>query len=131
MKRWSDERRWDDEALKRLGRWGDIGDEHWWVKKIENDHDEIFKLLLLLCFEFNNKIYPGSFYCQLTNIIINPNTKTDCQYHNKNLSQLDICYNCKYYGGIGDWGLFCHHKDMYHHLGKFNDKSCENFERRY
>jgi hypothetical protein len=46
------------------------------------------------------------------------------------LSGYDICYNCKYYGGGGDWGLFCSHKGMYHHLGKFSDDPCDYYEKK-
>ena len=59
----------------------------------------------------------------------------DCSCFNRDLSEYSICYNCKYCIGAGDWGLFCSHKDishkdMYHHLGKFNDYACERFERK-
>lgn len=53
-----------------------------------------------------------------------------CGCFNRDLTEYDICYNCRYYGGGGDWGLFCSHKDMYHHLGKFNDDPCEHYERK-
>lgn len=68
--------------------------------------------------------------CTLTNYIVIPDVENDCNCSNKDLSEYDICYNCKYYRGGSDWGLFCSHKDMYHHLGKFSDKACERFERK-
>ena len=68
--------------------------------------------------------------CSLTHHVIKPDVESDCKCFNKDLSEYDICYNCKYYGGGGDWGLFCSHKDMYHHLGKFSDAPCKRYERR-
>lgn len=65
--------------------------------------------------------------CTLTREVM----KTDvvCNCYNRDLSEYDICYNCKYYIGGGDWGLFCSHKDMYHHLGKFSDEPCKRYEK--
>ena len=74
--------------------------------------------------------YRGCSSCTLTHIIVNPDKEHDCQCFNADLSQYNICYNCKYYLGGGDWGLFCSHKDMYHHIGKFNDEPCRHFERK-
>lgn len=66
--------------------------------------------------------------CTLTREVM----KTDvvCNCYNRDLSEYDICYNCKYYIGGGDWGLFCSHKDMYHHLGKFFDEPCKRYEKK-
>ena len=36
----------------------------------------------------------------------------------------------KYYFGGSDWGLFCSHKDMYHHLGRFCDDPCDYYEKK-
>lgn len=41
-----------------------------------------------------------------------------------------ILGHCTYYGGGGDWGLFCSHNDMYHHLGKFSDEPCRYYARK-
>lgn len=65
--------------------------------------------------------------CTLTRLVVNSNKDHNCHCWNRDLSEYDICYNCKHYIGGGDWGLFCSHKDMYHHLGKFNDRACERF----
>lgn len=68
--------------------------------------------------------------CTLTRRVKNENTESECNCFNRDLSGYDICYNCKYYIGGGDWGLFCSHSDMYHHLGKFSDEPCGRYERR-
>ena len=68
--------------------------------------------------------------CSLTRMVMNANAESSCSCFNRDLSEYDICYNCKYYGGGGDWGLFCSHKDMYHHLGEFSDAPCKRYERR-
>lgn len=67
--------------------------------------------------------------CTLTCVVVNANEENVCPYYNKDLSSYDICYNCKYYIGGGDWGLFCSHKDKYHHLGHFSDNPCEMYEK--
>ena len=63
-------------------------------------------------------------HCKLTNTLRNPNAS--CEYYNKDISDLDMCYNCKHYIGGGDWGLSCR-KD-YYKLVQFNSKTCEHFE---
>lgn len=68
--------------------------------------------------------------CSLTSRVMNANAEHKCGCFNNDLSEYDICYNCTYYIGGGDWGLFCSHKDMYHHLGKFSDEPCDRYERR-
>ena len=68
--------------------------------------------------------------CALTRRVMNENAESECNCYNRDLSEYDICYNCKYYIGGGDWGLFCSHKDMYHHLGKFSDEPCERYEKK-
>ena len=67
--------------------------------------------------------------CTLSNYVVKADKEHNCTLHNKDLSGYDICYNCKYYRGGGDWGLFCSHKDMYHHLGKFSDDPCDYYEK--
>ena len=66
--------------------------------------------------------------CTLTSIVVDPDTS--CEYYNADLSGQDICYNCKYYLGGCDWGLFCSHKDNYYRLGNFNDGPCKHYERK-
>lgn len=79
-------------------------------------------------FKFQGKSYSNA-CCLLSHYAIKPNVKHNCKCFNIDLSEYDICYNCKYYSGGGDWGLFCSHKDMYHHLGTFNDKPCKYYEK--
>lgn len=67
--------------------------------------------------------------CSLTKKCTHADSDT-CGYCNDDLSNYEICYNCEYYLGGMDWGLFCSHKDHYHHLGKFNDNACKNFKRK-
>lgn len=76
--------------------------------------------------------YSGGDFCELTHLCISPNKEHNkCPYYyNANFLTNDICYNCKYYGGGNDWGLFCSHKEMYHHLGKFNDPPCKYYEKK-
>lgn len=66
--------------------------------------------------------------CTLTRRIVNPETEVRCNCFNRDLSEYNICYNCKYYIGGGDWGLFC--EKHYHHLGKFNDDPCKDYEKK-
>ena len=68
--------------------------------------------------------------CTLTRRVMNGQKEHNCSVINADLSKYDMCYNCKYYGGGGDWGLFCSHNEMYHHLGNFNDEPCEYYERK-
>ncbi len=68
--------------------------------------------------------------CNLTRTVMNPDAEWDCECFNEDLTKYNICYNCRYYRGGGDWGLFCSHKDKYHHLGKFNDEPCEHYEKK-
>ena len=75
---------------------------------------------------FKNEVYKYTI-CELTHVLIDLD-KSYCEYHNKDISKEDICYNCKYYGGLNDWGLFC--SKHYHHLGNFNDKPCDDFEKK-
>ena len=79
-------------------------------------------------FKFQGKSYSNA-CCLLSHRVIKPNIEHNCKCFNIDLSEYDICYNCKYYGGGGDWGLFCSHKEMYHHLGKFNDDPCGYYEK--
>lgn len=72
----------------------------------------------------------GTGTCKLTRYVVKADKDHDCSCFNRDLSEYDICFNCKYYIGGGDWGLFCSHKDMYHHLGKFSDEPCERFEKK-
>ena len=42
---------------------------------------------------------------------------------------MDICYNCKYWFGGGDWGLSCA-KNYYNCSCNGFDKACKQFERK-
>ena len=66
--------------------------------------------------------------CSLTRRVMNANAESECNCFNRDLSEYDICYNCKYYIGGGDWGLFC--EKHYHHLGKFSDEPCKDYEKK-
>ena len=70
--------------------------------------------------------------CTLTNlcVIADKEQEHDCGCFNLDLSGYDICYNCEFYQGGGDWGLFCSHKEKYHHLGKFSDIPCEHYKKK-
>ena len=68
--------------------------------------------------------------CSLTRNVMNANAEVKCNCFNRDLSAYEICYNCEYYIGGGDWGMFCAHKDMYMHIGKFSDEPCKRFNRR-
>lgn len=69
--------------------------------------------------EFNNHI------CDITHVI---NTMS-CPLPDDNLvPDADICYNCKYWIGGGDWGLSCF-KDYYNTSTNGFNKICEQFER--
>ena len=80
-------------------------------------------------FEFNGKKYETA-CCTLTSVVVNSRQPTHCDYFNADLSGKDICYNCEYYCGVRDWGLFCRHDKKYYYLGKFNDEPCEYYNRR-
>ena len=71
--------------------------------------------------------YQTNVCCSLTSYVMSSHKEHDCNCFNLDLSKYDICYNCKYYIGGTDWGLFCSHDDMYNHLGKFNDEPCERY----
>lgn len=42
---------------------------------------------------------------------------------------MDICFNCKYWLGGGDWGLSCE-KDYHNCSTNGFDEACELFERK-
>ena len=65
--------------------------------------------------------------CELTNLVYTTDYVKECSCYNRDLSGYDLCYNCEYYLGGSDWGLFCSHKEMYNHIGKFNDSPCKYY----
>ena len=44
----------------------------------------------------------------------------------EDMSEEDICFNCKHFIGGGDWGLAC--AKHYHRLPRALDKMCEDGE---
>ena len=65
------------------------------------------------------------FQCALTRKIIFSEL---CNFINKDLSNMKICYNCKHYLGGGDWGLSC--AKHYHVLTEALHEGCEDFEKK-
>ena len=74
-------------------------------------------------YEFNDKQY---IQCYLTNTILTDNAEEMCDCHDINLDGIDICFNCRYFGGGGDWGLAC--RKHYHALPKATDRMCKDGE---
>ena len=66
--------------------------------------------------------------CELTNKIFTKDDvrKNGCKYHNVDLSQEKICFNCKCFLGGSDWGLAC--AKHYHRLPNALSKACEEFD---
>ena len=57
------------------------------------------------------------------------NTKSCTIASNKDIDNMNICYNCQHWIGGGDWGLSCA-KDYYKSSSNGFDKACEQFERK-
>ena len=53
---------------------------------------------------------------------------TQCDYHNVDITDMEICLNCEHYLGGGDWGLTC--ADDYYKLPGPTSKACEHFKRK-
>jgi hypothetical protein len=51
-----------------------------------------------------------------------------CAYYNVDVSQKEICMNCEYYLGGGDWGLAC--SKHYHRLPSATTEACKDFSKR-
>ena len=64
--------------------------------------------------------------CELTNTIMVSEFAEFCKLYNKDLSEEDICFNCKHFRGGGDWGLAC--GKHYHRLPRALDRMCEDAE---
>lgn len=71
-------------------------------KYSENVHRETF---ITNC----GKVVPPYDYnvCKITNRIINNINKKYCEANVDDIDSMDICYNCEYWIGGGDWGLSC------------------------
>ena len=66
--------------------------------------------------------------CKLTNAVIPNGNCGDCAYFQKDISKLNICYNCKHWIGGGDFDLSCK-KDSYRIRSGIDD-ACKDFERK-
>lgn len=64
--------------------------------------------------------------CVITNVC---NTKSCNAESYEHIENANICYNCKYWHGGGDWGLSCE-KDYYNCSANGFDEACEQFERK-
>lgn len=74
--------------------------------------------------EQNDGIVFGS--CNITHIC---NTKSCALPSDEDVKYLNICYNCQYWHGGGDWGLSCD-KNYYNCSSNGFDKACEQFKRK-
>ena len=64
--------------------------------------------------------------CELTNTIMVSKSAETCKFYNRDISDLLVCFNCKYFGGGADWGLAC--SKHYHMLPQALDDMCEDAE---
>lgn len=64
--------------------------------------------------------------CDITHIC---NPKSCNLASDEEVKSMDICYNCKYWYGGGDWGLSCE-KNYYNCSANGFDKACDQFERK-
>lgn len=63
-------------------------------------------------------------YCEITN-----GSRKHCTItSDKEVENMNICYNCKHWIGGGDWGLSCR-KDYYIASTNGFDEACEKFEK--
>lgn len=77
-------------------------------------------------FDFNGNTYIIQ-SCKITNA---SNSKS-CTYikNDSEVKEMNICYNCKYWIGGGDWGLSCR-KNYYNCNSNGFEKACEQFDRK-
>lgn len=66
--------------------------------------------------------------CSLTHIVLLVNQALDCEFYNRNLEEEDVCYNCSYFMGGGDWGLAC--SKHYNRLPNATSRICDDFARK-
>lgn len=66
--------------------------------------------------------------CALTHVVLLENRALKCDFYNRDLSKEDVCYNCRYFIGGGDWGLAC--GKHYHMLPDATSKICDDFDRK-
>lgn len=69
-----------------------------------------------------------AYVCSLTHVVLFGNQALKCDLYNRDLSKEDVCYNCDYYMGGGDWGLAC--RKHYHRLPNATSKICDDFARK-
>lgn len=90
----------------------------------------VFKNTAIVRDEKGNQIlsvrYPECTMCKITHIC-NPES---CNLNSdEDVKNMSICFNCKHWMGMGDWGLSCS-KDYYNTSSNGFAKACENFERK-
>lgn len=80
-------------------------------KYYKDDHNDFFRTIMCL---ISHRWQPKS-----------------CTYitSDEEVKDMNICFNCKYWLGGGDWGLSCE-KDYYNCSANGFDEACEQFERR-
>jgi len=76
-------------------------------------------------FTFNGKKYTNRM-CEITHLC---NTKSCNAESYEHIENANICFNCKYWHGGGDWGLSCE-KNYYNCSANGFDEVCEQFERK-
>lgn len=80
------------------------------------------------CLTVNNDAYEEPYkVCRINNHIINNNTTCHLMSGEK-LEDMNICFNCKYWMGGGDFGLSCH-KNYYISSCNGFDKACKDFDK--
>ena len=74
------------------------------------------------CRHFIDKDIYG-YHCKLTSLILKG---IPCQFFNREITGLKVCYNCKHFlSNAGDWGLCC--DANYYQLCEALDRPCEEF----
>lgn len=94
-----------------------------WGKTMECKNCKYYKVD---SFMFDNKEWTSR-ACEIAHIV-NPKA---CAYieNDKEVEDMTICFNCKYWIGGGDWGLSCQ-KDYYNCSTNGFNEVCEQFERK-
>ena len=81
------------------------------------------------CMHFRESIKIGDkvcTICELTNTILKEKCYLECELYNLDLSDREICFNCKHFLGGNDWGLSCARE--YHRLTEALSPMCEEAE---
>ena len=76
------------------------------------------------CEYLRERGYEGQTYCEITHICNPRKCKVDTT---DNLQERKICYNCKHWMGVGDFGLSC---DKHYEVCTANgfERACDDFE---